>query len=180
MPKRVYIEAADDFLFHVIGIASDERIWKLCWSINQHLGLNLVRHEPDSETSAAAEQASSPPHAPLFPIQKLGSRPWLKEYYEDIEAEGGLEYALFANEPTISPKIVRAFRYFLLIRSRKESSFDRTKVVQTLNNVDIILTAVDITEVENINNIIFWALIPSVEQKSWLPSDQRVLTKKHW
>jgi hypothetical protein len=44
-PKRLKLLVNKDFDFFLLGIASSENDYKLCWSINNKLGWNLIKVE---------------------------------------------------------------------------------------------------------------------------------------
>lgn len=44
MPKKVHkLTEKEDYRFRLVGISSAENDYKLCWSLNQILGINLAR-----------------------------------------------------------------------------------------------------------------------------------------
>lgn len=156
MAKYVHLEENYSYHFVLIGIASDERIWKVCHEINRLLSINLKNVEqpslsifPSSPTKAQSEENKPD----LFDgnvsnYQKQGS------YYEDFFSESAFSYSFFEPNPTISLKKVRPFRYFLLIRAEERSILRIGKLLQMLNTSTSIRSAVDISDATNINEII--------------------------
>ena len=73
----------------VIGIASNEKIWKLCWKVNQVLGISL----------ATAEEDVTRVKGPVL--------------YNDFESDHAFDYTLFENDlkPSQGTKLSRQFRF---------------------------------------------------------------------
>lgn len=154
MSKRFQISQADDYQYFVIGIASDERIWKVCWEINQHLDLQLLFREINPETVKQINENPSTGIISLFSRTDWQKTDWWREYYEDTSSHSELEFALFANDLSISPKKVHPFRYFFLIRASGDNWHGLKSMLSQLNQIRAIRSAVDITGVKNINSII--------------------------
>jgi hypothetical protein len=153
--KRIHIDDPLEKHYMLIGIASDERIWKLCWEINQELKINLRKVDPEAFLGEKAEGDEAPEAAPrLFEPSQMPPNDTFPEYYEDAESDSRYEYALFANDRRISPKKVRPFSYFLLIRYGNTTAPHADQLLETLRHTPAIRSAADITGVENINDIL--------------------------
>jgi hypothetical protein len=154
LTKRIHIREPFDDQYHVLGIASDAHIWKLCWEINQLLELNLVKKEkeaPQREELNRAEEVL----ASLFKENELQPPSGVQHYYEDLESERNVEYTLFESDRSLSPKEAKPFRYFLMIMSTGEYKPDLAPMILRLNQSEIILSSVDISDIKNIKNILF-------------------------
>lgn len=117
----------------VLGIASNGKIWKLCWKINQELEIHLSTGDPQVST--------------------LNDR----GVYTSIEEDSAFEFTLF-DKKLISarkiPKNLKEFRYYFVVRPLGEREPDAGIFLQALNRIDIISVAVDLTEVQDIKNIL--------------------------
>ena len=117
----------------VLGIASNEKIWKLCWKINQELEIDL---------STGESQANA-----------LNSR----GIYTSLQENNAFEFTLFDKNLTSSrkiPKNLKEFRYFFVIRQLSDREPEVKNYLKALNSIDIISIAVDVTEVKDIKSII--------------------------
>lgn len=153
MTKRIHIQEPFDYHYNVLGIASDAHIWKLCWEINQLLGLALVKKEkevPLHEPFNRAEEVL----VTLFKESELQPPADVQHYYEDIESNPKWEYTLFESDRSLSPKEAKPFRYFLVITSGEENGPELEDIVALLNQSEIILSSVDISDIKNIKNIL--------------------------
>ncbi len=153
LAKRIHIQEPFEYHHRVLGIASDAHIWKLCWEINQLLELNLVKKEketPQPEQIKRAEEVL----ATLFKESDLQPPGGVQHYYEDLESNPNREYTLFESDRSLSPKEAKPFRYFLLILSGEEDKPDLESMITRLNQSEIILSSVDISDIKNIKNIL--------------------------
>lgn len=133
LAKKNYIKVDMAIPATVLGIASNEKIWKLCWKINQELEINLGTGEDD--------------------LTQLKTR----DVYIDQETEPAFEFSMFDKKliPTRKvPKQIKEFRYFFLIRPLGEREPDPKVYLEALNRIDIISIAVDLTEMKDIKNIL--------------------------
>ncbi len=148
MAKLIQINSDSSDNYRLIGIASDERIWKLCHEINMSLGIEMKR----VDTSLPVEKPISV--EPNLFQDASEEMPDEHPYYEDIDSEAGFTYSLFTNKHTISPKKVRAFRYFFLIRDEGNADIRIEEILKMLHTSPSIRTAVDISDATNLNEII--------------------------
>jgi hypothetical protein len=159
--KRIQ-HIAEDFDYHysIIGLASDDPIWKLCWQINQNLNLDLKKgdieklygaEDPElaSDFTPAIENVKT-----LFEGYEFETPQKVVDYYEDLESAPRREFALFEHSLRPSPKEAKVFRYFFLIRSPHDPPGDLEGYLEKLNAIPSILYAVDITGIRNIKQII--------------------------
>lgn len=153
MAKRLHIQEPFDYHEYVIGIASDAPIWKLCWDVNQRLELTLEKREKEAEEPEGLNRAEEV-LATLFKESEMQPPGGVQHYYEDLESNRTLEYTLFEADRSLSPKPAKPFRYFLLIRSHEGNAPDIVSIISTLNQSEIILSSVDISDIKNIKNIL--------------------------
>ena len=107
----------------VIGISSNEKIWKVAWELNRALGMNL--------------EVSSP--AGVLEGEEQG--------YEDRATSKDLEFFLIENRPGKKklPAIVKEFRFWLFLRPQKETLPDTEKWIGRIRKIPGISLAVDIS-----------------------------------
>ena len=154
MAKRIQIQKEDDYHYQIIGIASDERIWKVCYEINNLLKLRLKARPldyaiPHDDTDLSENQQI------LFEQMEESGGLEDSRYYEDIETNKRVEYALFVQPVRSSlPKETKPFRYFFLIRSADQSPQDTGQIINALGSSTVIRSAVDITHIKQIKKLI--------------------------
>ena len=110
MAKRVKIKGAFEYQYYVIGIASDERIWKLCFEINNSLTINLL--QSDREEKKETEETVTNTENPLFGEEDLTQHNRGPAYYEDTQTDPSREYVLTTADRSNLPKSAKAFPYF--------------------------------------------------------------------
>lgn len=151
--KKVKLEESADYQYLIIGIASAEPVFKLCWEINDSLNWSLKKAEIDifhfTETSDSLAQKVRPL---LFEPDSI--QPETTNYYEDHDNFPREEIALFEVSPHKIPKEIRAFRYILLLRSLKAQLPESVSLIQTLNELSFVISAIDITHLKNIKQIL--------------------------
>lgn len=154
MTKRVHIEGAYDYDEYIIGIASDERVWKLCFELNNILNINML-DDRNLTIEDATENDNDPQNVDLlFEAKALKPVKQSLQYYEDTNSIRGREFALFVADNANLPKTIRAFRYFLLIRIIDPPPPDLTVLVEQLNGSALVRSAVNISNVKNIKSLI--------------------------
>lgn len=117
----------------IIGIASNEKIWKLCWKLNQVLGLNLATAEDD------VTRVKGP------------------ALYLDFESDPAFDFTLFENDlkPSQGTKLARQFRYWFVVKAKRDDAFyDTAAAKQTISNIDIVSLVHDISEEKDIKKLI--------------------------
>ena len=123
-----------DFNQHVavIGIASNDMIWKLCWKLNQALSLCL----------ATAEDDVTRVKGPVL--------------YTDYDSDLGFDYIFFENDlkPAQGSKLSRQFRYWLVIKGKKDQDPNAAEVLKLLAAIDIVSLAHDLTAEKDIKKLL--------------------------
>jgi hypothetical protein len=117
----------------VIGIASNDKIWKLCWKLNQALQLNL----------ATAEEDVTRVKGPVL--------------YTDFDSDLDFDYCLFENnlKPNQSSKLARQFRFWLSIKIKREDAvFDPAKAMAAIGTIDIVSLVHNISDEKDIKKLL--------------------------
>ncbi|MEM7372249.1 MAG: hypothetical protein AAF587_26765 [Bacteroidota bacterium] len=146
--KRVQIQDPLEYQSVVIGIATHERIWKLCFELNQCLELALTVNEqqelpPDNE---AIEENQS-----LFRMSPDRSK--RDVFYQDLISISGQEFFLhYPPQKRLLPEI-QTFAYFLHIRFEKTNTPDLAGILSSINALDLVVSAIDISHVKNIKSL---------------------------
>lgn len=149
MSKRIHIHESEQDDVYVVGISSEEKVWKICWEINQILAIQLRQAEhPDAEEGVTNVVDSSSMLPGMDALQIPPS------YYEYQTSNEEKEYFLVGGELTDIPKSVKFFRYFLIIRSVSKEFIDLPEVLRLLNKSDLIQAAADLTHVKDIKLIL--------------------------
>ena len=132
MAKKNVLDFGTDQSAIVIGIASNDKIWKLCWKLNQTLSINL----------ATAEDDVTRVKGPIL--------------YTDFESDPNFEYTFFENKlkPTQGTKLSRQFRYWLVIVGKKEEKLDSQQLLQHIGTIDIVSLAHDLSEEKDIKKLL--------------------------
>jgi hypothetical protein len=151
--KKLKLEDDSDYQHLIMGIASDEPIFKLCWEINDSLNWSLKKVELDDEHFPDEMDSIAYTIRPLlFNPADFQAITWA--YYEDHETYPRQEIALFEANPQKIPKEIRAFRYILLLRSNNSELQDSVSLTQALNELSFVISALDITHLKNIKQIL--------------------------
>ena len=116
MARKNLIKLDFDTPATVIGIASNEKIWKLCWGINQELNIEL----------ASAEEQVAEVSGNII--------------YSDFDTNLDFDYFLLENNfpgRKVS-RLAKQFRYWLVIRHIREETPNVTELITGLNQVNSI------------------------------------------
>ncbi len=116
----------------VLGIASNEKIWKLCWVINQKLNLRLASAEEHvTEVSGNTN-------------------------YVDFESNSDFDFFLFENnfpDKKVS-RLAKKFRYWLVIRQIGDKQPNLSELLSQLSHIDVISLAYDLTDEKDIKKLL--------------------------
>lgn len=136
--KKLILDYDYDFL--LFGISCHVKDYKLCWAINQQLGINLTRDNEFQLPMGDGEEAS------VFP------------YYEFSDKVGHIKYIVVGNRGTHGYLLQeqRQADFFLIIEGYYES-VDPAELIAKLKQVDVILTAypLDPNQLKSKENLIF-------------------------
>jgi hypothetical protein len=117
----------------IIGIASNEKIWKLCWKLNQVLGLNLATAEDD------VTRVKGP------------------AMYTDFETDALWDYTLFENDlkPSQGTKLARQFRFWLVVKAKRDgATLEVQPITQAIADIDIVSLVHDISAERDIKKLL--------------------------
>lgn len=154
LTKRIDIQDIFDYQCVVIGLASNERIWKLCYEVNLHLGLNLA--EKELEQGKTGGENSPPNTLPQGLFEPLDFTPDDRPlaYYEDLYTDPRFEFILRKPDPALLPKEARPFRFFFLVRAHDGPLPEPADLIERLNKSSVVLSAVDISHIKNIKQLV--------------------------
>lgn len=146
MPKRVQIQDVDQLGLFIIGLASNAKIWKVCFDLNQYLNLSLAAVDAEP-----LDPASQPQKGSLFeehPIpdyhQPVG------QTYQDVDSHSHQEFRMIELQKSSLPKEVRSFAYFLFIRFDRQFPPSMEKLLASISESREILSAVDCTHLHQL------------------------------
>ena len=133
MARKNVIKVEFDSPFTVLGIASNEKIWKVAWGINQQLSLALASQQDDA--AAHIEVA---------------------DLYSDAESDPDFDYLLFENthQSRKVPKLARNFRFWLVLRHKRDEAPDVSALLRALGEVDVVTLAHDLTQEKDIKKLL--------------------------
>lgn len=130
--KKQYIHLDDHAPMFVLGLASNDRIWKVCWNINQQTGLNLSTG-----------------------LQEVGMARG-PELYLDNDTSEDFEYLLFEYVPKGKKTSAKAaqFRFWLVLKPKRETEPDLEALLGKLNQVENVSLAMDLSQEKDIKKLI--------------------------
>jgi hypothetical protein len=130
--KRNVLDFDLDQHIAVIGIASNDMVWKLCWKLNQALRINLATAEDD---------------------EARGSVPIL---YADDESDPEFDYIFFENvlKRSQGTKLATKFRFWLVIKGKKDQSPETVTLVRVISEIDIVSMALNLTDEKDIKKLL--------------------------
>ncbi|MFZ5553705.1 MAG: IPExxxVDY family protein [Bacteroidota bacterium] len=129
-----------DYDFDLVGISSHARDYRLCWALNQKLGLQLAKKKEDLD--------NKPKKQSEFSIHSL------YEYYHE---EDHVEYQLLENRSgnsLIIPEYKQA-DYLLLLRNNH--AVNTEQMIASIREIELVLTAyrIDVPTLKSKENLIF-------------------------
>lgn len=130
----------NDFNFDLFGLCSHERDYRLCWSINEQMGLSLEKSiEPYMVSGKKGNIVSS------------------HSFYEWDDEEGGVSYYLIKNKNEgkyLIPEKSQIDYFFVVIES---GIIDIDKVLNELKETSYVLTAFnfDPNELKSADRFVF-------------------------
>jgi hypothetical protein len=116
----------------VIGIACNEKIWRLAWQLNQALGMQL----------ATAEDDVTRVKGPVL--------------YTDHDSSNSFDYTLFENnlKATQGTKLARQFRFWLVISHNQDTPFDASGLAKQIGQIDIVSLTHDLSQEKDIKKLL--------------------------
>ena len=152
LAKKLHIDQEFDDQHDLIGIASDERIWKVCYEINNLLKINLIEKGIQSNAEAGKSMQEEA-HTGLFSEQSDPRFRFPLARYEDLESVPRKEFILATFDRSVLPKEAKAFRYLLLIRYETNAAPPAEEAIIRLKDSNIIRSAVNLSHVNNIKSL---------------------------
>jgi hypothetical protein len=130
--KNNYIKLEFDAPVHVLGIASNEKIWRVAWVINAELETNMSTG--------------------LQEVTTVGG----PELYQDFTSDPDFDYCLFEHNDKSRkvPKKAREFRFWLTLKPKRDKAPDLAALVTRLRQLENISLVVDLSQEENIQQFL--------------------------
>ena len=133
------LEIEYDYDFVLIGISSHEKDYRICWALNNKLGLDLVKTEPLEIKDKKQEEHS---HFSLFSFER---------------PDEFMEYFIIANrsEKGLLIPEQKQVDYFFIIRGEMEDEA-AIEVVKQIKEINLVQTAfrIDVTSLKSKQNLI--------------------------
>lgn len=132
MAKKNVLDLQHDHPVTVIGIASNEMIWRLCWKVNQALGLNLAAEDGDVTRVREPQR------------------------YEDYETDPDTDFLLFEQElkPSQGSRLARQFRYWLVVKPKRDVLPGTADLIHRIGTIDVVSMCHDLTAEKDILKLI--------------------------
>lgn len=132
MAKKNILNLEFELPSAVIGIASNEKVWKICWKINQALELNLASAQDD------VTRVKGP------------------ALYTDSESDPDFDFVFFENnlKSNQGTKLARQFRYWMVIKLKKETQPDIQDFIRRISEIDVISLVHDLSNEKDIKRLL--------------------------
>ena len=152
-----------DYDFVLIGISSHEKDYRICWALNNLLGLSLTKNE---SLEIRSKKQDTPSFFSLFSYEN--SEEFIEYTVISNLSENKLslskEHSLFdksakGSQSTENGILIaehKQMNYFFVIRGELENS-EVDEIIRKIKEIDIVLTAVniDVKELKSKKNLIF-------------------------
>ena len=135
---KLVLEFEDDYDFQLIGICSHVKDYRICWELNQHIELDLVKEDNFSIYIKGNEQT--------YPFYKFHDEESLKEYY--LIGNRGELGLLIPEESEID--------YFLMIKGHivNNEIEDLSKKISKIKSV-LTTILIDTSQLKSKENLVF-------------------------
>lgn len=138
--SKYELEDDYDYDFNVLGISCHEKDYRICWAINQILGVTMQKEESDIEV-----------------VIKKSNRYSLHTMFSLIDYESEIDYRLVSNRSTMGflvPEKPQA-DYIFIVSDHFQLDFNQMK--QKINLIPFVLTTfeIDIESLKSKENLIF-------------------------
>ena len=152
-----------DYEFELIGISSQEKDYRICWALNNILGLDLAKCEP---LEIKSKKQATPSFFSLFSFENTDEFMAyfvISNYSENklFASKGDTLFAENEQEPEAGEIGIlipeqRQMNYFFLIRGEINKKALK-ETIRKIKGLDFIFTAVwiDVSELKSKNNLIF-------------------------
>lgn len=154
MTRKINIKDLPDDYYKILGINSEEKIWKLSYELNRLLNLNLQRIEKKWENPGKEKKSGTDS---LFDLQSGHFQKREAEFlYLDEQTFPKYAVVLCAGAGQILPKPARPFRYFLFLRYNTTGFEDQEWAtwMETLKASSVVLTICDLSNLQELKNVL--------------------------
>lgn len=130
--KKKHILADEHPPTTVIGIASNDRVWKLASDLKKSLGIGLELDQTRDATSKGPT------------------------VYHDLASDGDFEYLFFENESPNpkTPKLARQFRFWLVLINKRDKYPDIEGLLNQLKQIEAVSLAIDLSSEKDIQSLL--------------------------
>lgn len=131
MTKKKVTKLEIEIPITVLGIASNDKVWKVCWKINQQLETKLASR---ADSSVLAES----------------------ETYVDFESDPDFDFLLIENafQGRKVTRLAKKFRFWLVIKQKRDAKADIKSLLSSLSQIDIISLALDLSTEKDIKKLL--------------------------
>lgn len=132
MAKKNILNLEFELPAAVIGIASNEKVWKVCWKLNQTLSLNLASEQDD------VTRVKGP------------------ALYTDHDSDPDFDFVFFENNLKSSQgtKLARQFRFWLVVKQKKENELDLPTLTRSISGIDVVSLVHDLSNEKDIKRLL--------------------------
>lgn len=137
---KFQLDVEYDYDFDLIGISCHAPDYRLCWSLNQKLGLKLAKKENDLDNKPK-KQTESSVHS-------------LYEYFSD---EDRVEYRLFENKSGNSIIVPEHKQVDYLLLLKNNYTVEIEQMINAIKTIELVLTAfrIEVKTLKSKENLIF-------------------------
>jgi hypothetical protein len=138
--SKYELEDEYDYDFNLLGISCHEKDYRICWAINQILGISLQKEEKDIEV-----------------IIKKSNRYSLHTMFTFFDEENEIDYRLISNRSTMGYLISEKTQADYLFLVSENFQLDFPKILSTIKLIPFVLTAfeINVDELKSKENLIF-------------------------
>ena len=134
------LEDAYDFDFQLLGISCHEKDYRICWAVNQILGISLQKEDKAIEV-----------------IIKKTNKYSLHTTFTYFDTDNEIDFRLIANRSTMGHLIPEKKQadYLLMVSNNYEHNVEKTR--QLINQIPFVLTSfsIDIETLKSKENLVF-------------------------
>ncbi len=138
--NRYELEEEYEFDFNVLGISCHEKDYRICWAINQVLGITMQKEEKDIEV-----------------IIKKSNRHSMHTMFSDIDFDNEIDYRLIANRSTMGFLIPEKPQADYIFIATDHFQLDFNEMNQKIKLIPFVLTTfeIDLETLKSKENLIF-------------------------
>jgi hypothetical protein len=138
--SKYELEDDYDYDFNVLGISGHEKDYRMCWAINQILGITMQKEEKDIEV-----------------IIKKSSRYSLHTMFTAIDYDNEIDYRLIANRSTMGFLIPEKPQADYIFIASDHFQLDFQQMNQKIKLIPFVLTTfeIDLETLKSKENLVF-------------------------